>query len=537
MEAPWPLYIAWKQLFPAQKKISFFSMLAIVGVALGVNVMIVVIAFMQGFQQKFRSDIIDAQGHARVVPLSPNSRSADAGPMIKTHPEVIGFSPYIQGQLLLQNREYTSIPHAIGMDPDSSLDVLPINSFLKKGHNVIFSYDAEDVTPTPTVETLEDEVVFISLEVANRLGVRPAAILRKLDHNQTTTKKRKTGTVRVQRLDPFVTSAEWKIEFLEPPRVLIKEELSRFEEVYDLQNGILDLGYGKPVFEFVEGNHSFTQGDSFHFQCFGASTLEVYSPSMIEKVKSDEMAPPREVKVGGIIEVPWQGFHTEVLFGSFRFIKDIKNQPEGADGYYLRFSDKVAGDDRNLANLCKELEGNRGDDWAVIPWFVENAWFFELLKFEEYLMILIMIPIGLVAAFAIAIALMTSVLRKIKEIGLLVAMGGKQFSVGLIFCLQGFIIGSLGALLGCGLALLFIRYRDTLMNFIVERIAGKEGQTGVAQFYDFYSLEVFYPWESTESMSTFISFAAFAILVSTIAGLLPAWRAARLNPADALRSE
>jgi lipoprotein-releasing system permease protein len=75
------------------------------------------------------------------------------------------------------------------------------------------------------------------------------------------------------------------------------------------------------------------------------------------------------------------------------------------------------------------------------------------------------------------------------------------------------------------------------MNFIVERIAGKEGQTGVAQFYDFYSLEVFYPWESTESMSTFISFAAFAILVSTIAGLLPAWRAARLNPADALRSE
>ena len=163
--------------------------------------------------------------------------------------------------------------------------------------------------------------------------------------------------------------------------------------------------------------------------------------------------------------------------------------------------------------------------------------FFELLKFEEYLMVLIMIPIGLVAAFAIAIALMTSVLRKIKEIGLLIAIGGNQFSVGLIFCLQGFIIGSLGAILGCGFAILFIKYRDTLMSFIVEKIAGKEGQAGVAQFYDFYSLEVFYPWESTESMMTFLSFAAFAILVSTIAGLLPAWRAARLNPADALRSE
>ena len=82
-------------------------------------------------------------------------------------------------------------------------------------------------------------------------------------------------------------------------------------------------------------------------------------------------------------------------------------------------------------------------------------------------MILILIPIGLVAAFAIAIALMTSVMRKVREIGLLVAMGGKQTSVGAIFCLQGFIIGSLGAVFGCALALLFIRYRDALMSLIV----------------------------------------------------------------------
>ena len=68
---PWPLYLAWKQLFPSGKKVSFFTLLSIVGVALGVNVMIVVIAFMQGFQQKFRKDIINAQGHARVIPLKP----------------------------------------------------------------------------------------------------------------------------------------------------------------------------------------------------------------------------------------------------------------------------------------------------------------------------------------------------------------------------------------------------------------------------------------------------------------------------------
>ena len=75
------------------------------------------------------------------------------------------------------------------------------------------------------------------------------------------------------------------------------------------------------------------------------------------------------------------------------------------------------------------------------------------------------------------------------------------------------------------------------MHFIVTRIAGEEGQAGVTQFYDFYSLDVPYPWESEQSLSTFLTFILFAILVSTVAGLLPAWRAARMNPAEALRSE
>ena len=75
------------------------------------------------------------------------------------------------------------------------------------------------------------------------------------------------------------------------------------------------------------------------------------------------------------------------------------------------------------------------------------------------------------------------------------------------------------------------------MNFIVSGIAGEDGQAGVTQFYDFYSLDVPYPWESEQSLMTFLTFIVFAILVSTIAGLLPAWRAARMNPSEALRGE
>jgi lipoprotein-releasing system permease protein len=218
-------------------------------------------------------------------------------------------------------------------------------------------------------------------------------------------------------------------------------------------------------------------------------------------------------------------------------MQDLRVEEDRIDGFYIKAIDSVAKRENRLGESCSELQNFLGEGWRVIPWFVENAWFFDLLKFEEYLMTLIMVPIGLVAAFAIAIALMTSVLRKTREIGLLVAMGGSRISVGTVFCLQGFIIGLLGSVLGCGFALLFMYFRDELMTFIVHHIAGEEGQAGVSQFYDFYSLQIYYPWESPESLNTFLTFAFFAILISTFAGLLPAWRATRLNPADALRSE
>ncbi|MBN36935.1 MAG: hypothetical protein CMI29_00545 [Opitutae bacterium] len=538
MKVPWPLYLAWKQLFPSGKKVSFFSLLSIIGVALGVNVMIVVIAFMQGFQQKFRKDIINAQGHARVVPLKPYASWDKIPPRLRKIDNVVGVTPYLQAQLLLQSGNYHAIPFCMGLQPEDGDEVLPVDDFLKGGMLRLQAHDAEDVTPLPTMEMLEDDVVFLSSQTANRLGVRPSAVVQVYEANATLPESTEQSPVRVTRLDSYVESGEWELLFMPSEgSCVVRENVSGDEFVWEYEKGSLDLGFGYPVFEISQGADPFVAGDRFLFQVFKANKIEIFSPSMIDQAKADEMIPPREVRVGGIFEVPWQGFQMEALIGTMRFMADMRDQEGACDGFYLKFSGPVARNEVQLQKKCRELELVLEEDWAVVPWFVENAWFFELLKFEEYLMVLIMIPIGLVAAFAIAIALMTTVLRKIREIGLLIAMGGRRFSVGMVFCLQGFIIGGLGAVLGCGLALLFIRYREVIMTFIVERIAGSDGQAGVAQFYNFHSLEVPFPWESSESLSTFLSFALFAVLVSTVAGLLPALRATRLNPADSLRSE
>lgn len=536
MKIPWSLYLAWKQLFPSQRKVSFFSLLAVIGVALGVNVMIVVIAFMQGFQEKFRSDIIDSQGHARMIPVKPSSDWKVLKSELESKEGIVAVSPYQQAQFLLQNRDFNSNPYVFGMNPENANKVLPLNKFLKNGQLQAESKNSEDITPVPSTLDLEDEVVFVTLEVANELGVRPAAIFKVFDSNVTQA-SHGNGKVAVKRLDPFVSSAEWKLDFIDSKKIKVTEFPGGFERVINYQEGIIDLGYGKPLFEVIQGDIPFSGGENFKFQCFQSSSVEVYSLDLFSKVKSNELSPPRKVRIGGIIEVPWQGSHSKVVIGTFRFMQEMRGEERKPDGFYLKFSEFIAKDENRLSHICKQMEIEYSKTWAVIPWFVENAWFFELLKFEEYLMILIMIPIGLVAAFSIAIALMTSVIRKVREIGLLVAMGGSRQSVGAIFCFQGMIIGGLGAFLGCGLALVFIYFRDELMGIIVSNIAGEEGQEGVTQFYDFYSLQVFYPWESNQSLATFISFAAFAVIVSTVAGLLPAWRASRMNPADALRSE
>lgn len=502
--------------------------------ALGVNVMIVVVAFMKGFQHKFREDIIDAQGHARALPLSRTKEWASLQYQLLKSPEVLAVTPYLQGPLLVQKNDYHSVPLSLGIDFSAGEPVLPLDEFLKNGQLKMEAHKAVDVTPVPQSSNLQDDVVFVSQYVANRLGVRPSAILRMGESKDLPDKH--TG-VKVVGLGAQVPSAEWELQYLGEREWLLSAEGLGFKQRMRPSNAILDGGPGTPTFKLLSPFLEPLVGSTSIYQTFRSSTIEVFSPAMIERAQADEIVPPKEVRIGGIFEVPWQGFHAEAMIGSFRFLEDVRSSKGLCDGMFLKFTSDISGKEEKLLSFCEELELPLATDWAFVPWFVENAWFFELLKFEEYLMILIMVPIGLVAAFAIAIALMTTVLRKVREIGLLVAMGGARSSVGTIFCLQGFLIGLLGAFVGCGLALLFICFRDEIMSFIIVRIAGDEGKSGVAQFYDFYSLNVPYPWESPESASTFLIFGLFAILVSTFAGLIPAWRAARMNPADALRNE
>ena len=93
---------------------------------------------------------------------------------------------------------------------------------------------------------------------------------------------------------------------------------------------------------------------------------------------------------------------------------------------------------------------------------------------------------------------------------------------------QGFFIGLLGTLFGIGMAIFFLSMRDPIIQWISTITGTRET---LIRFYYFAHLPVEY-----DVLEIFI-IGLLAIGLSTLASLLPAWRAARLNPADTLRIE
>ena len=104
----------------------------------------------------------------------------------------------MQGHLLVQNRDSHAVPFSMGIEPSQANGVLPLNQFLKEGFIPIQGHNSEDCTPIPSMELLEDEVVFITQQVATRLRVHPAKILKIKGPNSSTS----GGNVIVERLDP-----------------------------------------------------------------------------------------------------------------------------------------------------------------------------------------------------------------------------------------------------------------------------------------------------------------------------------------------
>ena len=251
--------------------------------------------------------------------------------------------------------------------------------------------------------------------------------------------------------------------------------------------------------------------------------VSVYSPLMLERMKAQEVLLPRAVRVAGFFQIGHQQLDSSTVLCSLRLMQDLYGMEQLIHGYNVRLQ-PGADPDAAVAALNAVLPPVA----RALTWFEANADFQAVISFERNMIFFLLTFIIVVAAFSITSSLLVTVVRKTREIGLLGAMGGSARQVALCFCVQGLLIGVGGTLGGLGLGFALLHYRNALVQFIARLTMGPEV---FAKFYQFNSLPA-----HSESKDIII-IIVFSILASTLAGLIPAWRAAKLKPVEALRSE
>ena len=193
---------------------------------------------------------------------------------------------------------------------------------------------------------------------------------------------------------------------------------------------------------------------------------------------------------------------------------------------FAGLGDRVTGVEVKLANpfdakdVGRTIAGQLKGPFWIRDWMDMNRNLFAALQLEKLALFVIVTIIVLVAAFAIIGHLVLLVAEKRKEIGILKAMGAGAGSIGTVFLVAGMLIGVGGTLAGSAFGLLLIWVQNT---YKIIRLAG-----------DVYQIS-YLPMKLTGS--DFAMIVGSTLVISFLATLSPARRAARMDPIEVLRYE
>ena len=220
--------------------------------------------------------------------------------------------------------------------------------------------------------------------------------------------------------------------------------------------------------------------------------------------------------------------------GMFEYDSGFVFMPLEAAQIYFQSKDAVTNIEVFLDNpdrvdsIRVEILRAAGLPLRLVDWQQANASFFNAIKVERNVMFLILTLIILVAAFNIISGRIMMVKDKGRDIAILRTMGATRGMVMRIFLLAGASVGIIGTAAGFALGVAFAGNIETIRQWI-------QGLTGA----ELFAAEIYFLSQlpSVVQTSDVVSVVGMSLGLSFLATLYPAWRAARLDPVEALRYE
>jgi len=231
----------------------------------------------------------------------------------------------------------------------------------------------------------------------------------------------------------------------------------------------------------------------------------------------------RRFTVVGVFEAGMHQFDRSMAIIHMQDAQKLFSIGDRVEGVRLKLDDMFS-----AYEVTHELEKNLGEDYWVRDWTKMHSNLFKALKTEKVVMFIILLLIVAVAAFNIISTLVMTVNDKQADIAILRTIGMTPTSLMWVFIVQGVVIGLVGTMLGVALGVPVALNVNEIVGFV-------EGLMNTK----FLPADVYYITElkSDLHLSDVLTYTGSAFGLSVLATIYPAYRAAKIQPADALRYE
>ncbi|MGM0555037.1 MAG: FtsX-like permease family protein [Myxococcota bacterium] len=508
--------------------VSIITLISIAGVALGVTALIVVLSVMGGFKKDLKDKILGTKAHI-VVEAAKSDYIKKPEKVVETarkYGEVSGAAPFVEKEVMVSSPTNLGGVILRGIDPSVVGEVSDLPKNMVDGELAYLN------DPTPLMEQIDKD--------------------RKKDREEFEKRHDLDLDLPPDKPGESDEAAEEK-----PGGDGAGGMPSMFDEETDSDAAEDDDGGMRPMFEddqesgdgggmpsMVDGSEDDNGSgmapmfDDDSSEDEGASEqARAYLPGLVvgaELAKSlqvelgdevnvvspeGEMGPTgpmprsRPFKVVGVFKSGMYEYDANHAYTTFDDARSFLSA-NGATGVELKT------DDPSVAlEISPLIQEDLGDEFAVRDWQEMNRSLFFALELEKIAMFVVLTFIILVASFSIIAMLIMIVIEKAREIAVLKSMGVSNWGVMKIFMFQGWVIGSIGAVLGLVLGL------------------------GICVYLQVYGVplnsEVYYitklPVEIDVVEVTMV--LVCALVISLLATVYPSLLAARLKPVEGLRYE